>query len=192
MSRVGKQPIPVPDKVTVQVQGGAVKVKGPLGELQRSLPAMVTVEQKDKVVLVSTDKSVAADASAQHGMARARIANMLTGVSQGFRKNLDIVGLGFKAQVAGNLLDLTIGFSHPVKFALPKGITLEIDKKMTKVTVIGIDKDLVGETAARIRALKPPEPYKGTGIRYEGERIIKKAGKTAAGAGAGGGGGAKK
>jgi large subunit ribosomal protein L6 len=192
MSRVGKQPIAVPEKVTINVDKSTVKVKGPLGELQRTFPDFVGIAQKDKQVLVTADRAAAPDAGAQHGMTRARIANMLEGVATGFRKNLDIVGLGFKAQVAGTTLELTIGFSHPVKFSIPKGITLEVDKKLTKLTVIGIDKDLVGETAARIRALKPPEPYKGTGIRYEGERIIKKAGKTAAGAGAGAGGGAKK
>jgi len=186
MSRIGRQPIAIPEKVTVKVDQATIKVKGPLGELERTFPDFIKVQQNDKDLLILADQAAAVDAGAQHGMARSRIANMLTGVFQGFRKNLDIVGLGFKAVAAGDQLELTIGFSHSVKFTIPKGISLEIDKKATKVTVIGIDKDLVGETAARIRALKPPEPYKGTGIRYEGERIVKKAGKTAAGAGAGG------
>lgn len=186
MSRIGKQPIPIPEKVQVAVDRSTVKVKGPLGELQRELPSLVTVEQKDKTLVLKADLAAAPDAGAIHGMARARVANMVHGVSQGFRKNLDIVGLGFKASLAGEKLTLMLGYSHPVEFVVPKGIQIEIDKKMTKITVIGIDKDLVGETAARIRGLRLPEPYKGTGIRYEGERIIKKAGKTAAGAGAGG------
>lgn len=189
MSRVGKQPIPIPDKVEVQIHGSSVKVKGPLGELELSVPELVKVEQKDKTLVLTSDSSGGPEASALYGMARARLANLVEGVHKGFQKNLEIHGLGFKAAVAGDKLTLSLGLSHPVEFTIPKGVKIEVDKKATKLTVNGIDKDLVGQTASRIRGLREPEPYKATGIRYEGERIHRKAGKTAAGAG---GGGAKK
>lgn len=195
MSRIGRQPIPVPDKVQVTIDkaNSKVKVKGPLGELERVLPGTVTVEQKDKELQLTAKTEGIKGGSALYGMARARLANMVDGVVTGFSKNLDIVGLGFKAVPAGEKITFTIGYSHPVDFIVPKGIKVEVDKKQTKLTVSGIDKDLVGQTAARIRGLRVPEPYKGTGIRYENERIHRKAGKTAAGAGGGGAaGGGKK
>ena len=185
MSRVGRKPIPIPEKVSVQVQGQQVKVKGPNGELQFTVPEPVRVEQKDKNIVL-TAEGKAPNTSALYGMSRARIANLVDGVTGGFKKDLEIVGLGYKAALQGQKLVLNLGFSHPVEFALPQGVKIEIDKKATKVTVSGIDKDLVGQTAARIRSIKTPEPYKGTGIRYAGERVHRKAGKTAAGAGGGG------
>jgi large subunit ribosomal protein L6 len=187
MSRIGKWPIPIPEKVHVAVHGQKIKVQGPLGELERELPPSVSVATKDQTLVISIQPSGRKD-RALYGMVRARVANMVTGVHRGFQKNLEILGLGFKANLIGDKLALNIGFSHPVEFSIPKGVRLDIDKKMTKMTIQGIDKDLVGQVAAQIRALKLPEPYKGTGIRYEGERIHRKAGKTAAGVGAGAGG----
>ncbi len=189
MSRVGKKPIPIPDKVTVKTENGAVWVKGPLGELSLVLSPDVKCQQKDKELQLSLLRP---GASAIFGTTRARVANLVTGVSEGFKKILQISGVGYKAQVQGQKIMFTLGFSHPVEFQVPKGIKAETDKKLTTLTIGGADKDLVGETAALIRALKKPEPYKGTGIKYAGERIHRKAGKTAAGAGAGAGAGAKK
>ncbi|MFC1678897.1 50S ribosomal protein L6 [Elusimicrobiota bacterium] len=191
MSRVGKQPIKIPSGVSVRISGSSVAVKGPLGELQMTLPPGFRAEQKDDMVLVSADPGVTdrQGGSAMYGMARARLANLVGGVHSGFKKELEIHGLGQRAKsVSPQKLDLSLGFSHPVVFEAPKGIKLEVDKKSTRVVVSGIDKDLVGQTAARLRSLRPPEPYKGAGIRYAGERIVRKAGKAAAGAG----GGAKK
>ena len=186
MSRVGNKPVEIPAGVSISVQSEVVRVKGPKAELTFSLPHNITVEQKDKVLVVVAGKGGGDHTRALHGMVRARIANMVGGVTKDFSKNLELHGLGFRAEVIGDTLKMTLGLSHPVEFALPKGIKCEVDKKQTKVSVLGSDKDLVGQTAAQIRQLKKPEPYKGFGIRYEGERIHRKAGKTAAGAGAGG------
>jgi len=179
MSRIGKQPITIPEKVDVKIDGTTLRVKGPQGELTWIIPPAVTVEQKDKkinVLLSGNDR-------ASFGMARARIANLVNGVVSGFTKDLEIHGLGFKAALQGQKLVLNLGYSHPVEYALPAGVKAIIDKKATKITISGIDKDAVGETAAQIRSLRKPEPYKGKGIRYAGERVHRKAGKTAAGAG---------
>ena len=186
MSRVGNKPVEIPAGVSISVQSEVVRVKGPKAELTFSLPHNITVEQKDKVLVVVAGKGGGDQTRALHGMVRARIANMVGGVTKDFSKSLELHGLGFRAEVIGDKLKMTLGLSHPVEFALPKGIKCEVDKKQTKVSVLGSDKDLVGQTAAQIRQLKKPEPYKGFGIRYEGERIHRKAGKTAAGAGAGG------
>lgn len=191
MSRIGKKPIPIPEKVEIVIDGPTVRVKGPLGELAQALPGEIKVERKGSQLELTTS-STARDGMAMYGTARARLANLITGVHLGFKKDLEIQGVGFKASIKGQELGLTLGFSHPVVFDVPVGIKIEVDKKATKVTVAGADKELVGETAARIRQLKPPEPYKGTGIRYVGERVRRKAGKTAAGAGGGGAAGAKK
>lgn len=187
MSRIGRQKVVVPDKVELRLDNGTVRVKGPLGELSWELPRGISAEQKDKTVRL-TSSLPPREGAASYGMARARLANLIEGVSAGFQKSVEIQGVGYKAALQGDALTLTLGFTHPVHFAAPKGIKLEVDKKATKITVLGADKDLVGETAARLRALKPPEPYKGTGVRYTGERIHRKAGKTAAGAGGGAGG----
>ncbi|MFA6316243.1 MAG: 50S ribosomal protein L6, partial [Elusimicrobiota bacterium] len=185
--------------VQVAVAGGSVKVKGPLGELALALPSMVKVEVKDGRVVLTADLKVQRDASALYGMARARINNMVHGVSQGFTKTLQIVGMGYRVEEAtgdehkGHSLKLSLGFSHPVLFSVPKGLKVVVDPKKTLITLSGRDKDQVGQTAAELRGLKPPEPYKGTGIRYQNEYVRKKAGKAAAGAaGAAGGAGAKK
>jgi large subunit ribosomal protein L6 len=187
-------PVVIPQGVQVAITEGVVAVKGPKGQLQQRLHQLVRAEVKDGKVLLTADLNAARDASAIYGMSRARVNNMVLGVSSGFFKTLDIVGLGFRAEVAGQTMTLSLGKSHPVVFTAPAGITLAVDPKKTQITVTGPDKDLVGETAAKIRGLRKPEPYKGTGIRYQGEHIRKKAGKTAAGAGVGvaGAAGAKK
>jgi len=192
MSRIGKQPIPIPEKVEVALSGSDVRVKGPLGELSWRLPSAVKAEKKDNQVLLSADISDMR-VRALYGTARARLANMVRGVAQGFQETVEIVGLGFKAEPEGQKLLLSLGFSHKVTFDVPKDIKIEVDKKQTTLILKGFDKELVGATVARLKSLKPTEPYKGTGIRRKGDRIIKKAGKTAAGAMAGAGaGGAKK
>lgn len=193
MSRIGKQPVTIPAGVQVQVKDSKVSIKGPLGELALSVPAPVKVEQKPGQLVLTLEASDNPNAGALWGMARARLANMVDGVREGYKKELEIHGLGYKATLEGETLTFNIGRTHPVRFAIPKGIKVEIDKKQTKLSVSGVDKDLVGQTAAQIRELRPPEPYKATGIRYSGERIIRKAGKAAAGAaGAAGAGAAPK
>ena len=192
MSRIGKMPVVIPASVQVTIADGLVTVKGPKGQLVERLHRLVTAEVKDGQVLLSADLGGAREASAIYGMTRARVNNMVQGAATGFAKVLDIVGLGFRAEVAGQKLTMALGKSHPVIFQAPVGITLGVDPKKTQITVSGPNKDQVGEIAAKIRELRRPEPYKGTGIRYQGERVRKKAGKTAAGAGAGAAGGAKK
>ena len=188
MSRIGKQPVVIPSGVTVKIDGARVTAKGPKGELAESLHPYVKAEVKDGKVLLTADEGAAKDARAIWGMSRARLNNLVNGVATGYSKNLEIHGLGFRAEVAGQKLTMTLGKSHPVSYEAPKGITLTVDAKKTLVTVTGVSKDLVGAVAADIRELRKPEPYKGTGIRYQGEYVRKKAGKTAAGAGAGAGG----
>lgn len=188
MSRIGKQPVVIPQGVTLKLDGNVVTAKGPKGELKEPLHPYVKAEVKDGKVLLTADVTVARDAGAIWGMSRARLNNLVLGVATGYSKVLEIHGLGFRAEVAGQKLTLALGKSHPVTFEAPKGITLTVDPKKTMVTVSGVSKDMVGETAAKIRELRKPEPYKGTGIRYQGEYVRKKAGKTAAGAGAGAGG----
>jgi large subunit ribosomal protein L6 len=188
MSRIGKQPIIIPSGVQVKLDGAVVSAKGPKGELKEPLHPYVKAEIKDGKVLLTADTEASREASAIWGMTRARLNNLVTGVATGYSKNLEIHGLGFRAEVAGQKLTLALGKSHPVSFEAPKGITLTVDAKKTLVTVSGASKDQVGEIAAKIRELRKPEPYKGTGIRYQGEYVRKKAGKTAAGAGAGAGG----
>lgn len=182
MSRIGRQPVAIPSGVQVQIKDSRVSVKGPLGELAFSIPSPVKVEQKSGQLLLTLEASDNPNAGALYGMARARLANMVEGVQKGFNKELEIHGLGYKATLEGEILSLNIGRSHPVKFVVPKGVKIDVDKKQTKISVAGVDKDLVGQTSAQIRELRPPEPYKATGIRYAGERIIRKAGKAAAGA----------
>ena len=184
MSRIGKMPVPIPSGVNVSVAGGVITAKGPKGELKETLDPIVKAEIKDGKVLLTADLMARRDASAIYGMTRARVNNLVLGAANGFSKVLDIVGLGFRAEVAGQKLTMALGRSHPVIYEAPKGVVLTVDAKKTQVTVSGASKDLVGATAAEIRSLREPEPYKGTGIRYQGEHVRKKAGKTAAGAGA--------
>ena len=185
MSRIGRMPVVIPSGVQVTVVNGVVTAKGPKGELKQVLHAVVKAEVKDGQVLLTADLGASKDASAIYGMSRARVNNIVQGAAVGYAKTLEIVGLGFRAEVGGQKLTMALGKSHPVTFEAPKGVTLAVDAKKTQIIVSGADKDLVGETAAKIRGLRKPEPYKGTGIRYAGEHIRRKAGKTAAAAGAG-------
>lgn len=177
MSRVGQAPIPVPSTVTVSVVNQTITVNGPKGELQRTVPEGVTVEHADGELRVSRE-SEAREVRALHGLVRSLLANMVQGVTEGFEKRLEIHGVGYRATKQGNDLEFAVGFSHPVKKAAPKGIEFEVPTP-TRITVRGIDKELVGQTAAEIRAIKKPEPYKAKGIRYEGEHIRRKGGKAA-------------
>jgi len=175
MSRIGKRPIPVPQKVTVTIEGQKVSVKGPKGELFRVLPSSVEVVQDGDSLLVRrrNESRVARQA---HGLSRTLVSNMVEGVSNGFQKRLEIQGVGYRAQLQGTTLTLNVGYSNPVQIAPPPGITLAVENN-TNVIVSGIDKEVVGNTAARIRDVRPPEPYKGKGIRYSGELVRRKAGK---------------
>ncbi|NEQ23959.1 MAG: 50S ribosomal protein L6 [Microcoleus sp. SIO2G3] len=176
MSRIGKRPIPVPAKVTVTINEQHVAVKGPKGELARTLPAEVEVLQEGDTVQVNrrNDSRVARQ---RHGLSRTLVANMVEGVSQGFIRRLEIQGVGYRAQVQGRNLTLNIGYSNPVQIEPPDGIQFAVENN-TNVIVSGIDKEIVGNTAARIRAVRPPEPYKGKGIRYAGEAVRRKVGKS--------------
>jgi large subunit ribosomal protein L6 len=177
MSRIGRKPIPVPDAVTVEVAPGRVAVKGPKGELTQALSPEMTVEQADGVVTVArpTDRG---EHRALHGLTRSLIANMVEGVTEGFEKRLEIQGVGYRAQLKGKNLELALGYSHPVSVEAPEGIEFEVPQP-TEVVVRGIDKQLVGQVAADIRKRRPPEPYKGKGIRYRGEYVARKVGKRA-------------
>ncbi|MBW4621555.1 MAG: 50S ribosomal protein L6 [Cyanosarcina radialis HA8281-LM2] len=175
MSRIGKRPIEIPSKVAVTINGQNVAVKGPKGELSRSLPAEVLVEQEGEKIVV-TRRNESRPARQRHGLSRTLVANMVEGVSQGFQRRLEIIGVGYRAQVQGRNLVLTVGYSHPVQIEPPDGVQFAVETN-TNVIVSGIDKELVGNTAARIRAVRPPEPYKGKGIRYAGEVVRRKAGK---------------
>ncbi|AFY40572.1 LSU ribosomal protein L6P [[Leptolyngbya] sp. PCC 7376] len=176
MSRIGKQPVPIPDKVTVAVNGLSVSVKGPKGSLERTLPEKVTIAQEDNTVVISPVDSSRA-ARERHGLCRTLVANMVEGVSNGYSKSLEIIGVGYRAQVKGNTLILNVGYSKPVEMVMPEGITAAMGEKNTQVIISGIDKEVVGNTAAKVRAVRPPEPYKGKGIRYQGEYVRRKAGK---------------
>lgn len=177
MSRIGKKHIDLPQAVKVAVSAeGAVKVEGPKGKLEWTLPKQITARVEESKILVeraNEQRSV----RALHGLSRALVANMVTGVSNGFVKDLEIEGVGFKAAVQGKVLNLSLGFSHPILFPIPEGIKITVTDN-TKLKVEGIDKHLVGQVAADIRAYYPPEPYKGKGVRYAGEHIVRKEGKT--------------
>lgn len=189
MSRIGRSPIALPAGVTVAIQAEAIELTGPKGTLRQQLPPRIKIRQEESM-LHAEPLSQRGDSSALHGLARALVANAVHGVTQGFSKALEIQGVGYRAQVSGSTLTLQLGFSHAVEFSIPAGIKVEAEKP-TLLTVSGVDRQLVGETAARIRRLRPPEPYNGTGVRYVGEHVTRKAGKAAAGA-ATGAGGAKK
>lgn len=178
MSRVGKSPVPVASGVTVTVKGSLVTAKGSLGELSLTLPETISAEVDGGVVKVSSGEDTRRSSSL-HGLARNLIANMILGVSKGYTKVLLIEGVGFKATLQGKALSLSLGFASPVVFAVPAGITVK-DEAGTKLTITGMDKQLVGDTAARIRSYFPAEPYKGKGIRFEGEHVKRKVGKTVA------------
>lgn len=180
MSRIGKKTIAIPEKVTVKVAGDELMVQGPLGTLKRTIPTGITVSVEGKEVKVNrADDSMAN--RALHGMYRTLTANMVEGVTAGFKRELDIVGVGYRAEVKGKELHLTLGFSHPIVIPFPEGVTMKVDQ-LTHVTVSGANRELVGETAAKLRKLRKPEPYKGKGIRYTNEYVRRKVGKAAAGA----------
>lgn len=178
MSRIGRKPIPVPAGVKVQLQPAAVSVQGPKGNLQVDLPRGITVRQQDNVLLAERQNDSQA---AFHGLARSLVANAVRGVSQGFSKDLDIIGVGFRAELKGKAtLVLTLGFSHPIEYPVPPGVEIGVDNRQTHLTVRGADRQRVGQVAAELRSLRPPDPYKNKGVRYTGERLKKKVGKTGA------------
>ena len=178
MSRIGQQPITIPSGVDVKIDGARVAVKGPKGELEHTLVGGVSISRADDVLTVERVDDTRENRSL-HGLQRSLVANMVTGVSEGFAKELEIVGVGYRAQAQGpEKIEISVGFSHPVYVQAPPGVTFEVPQP-TRITVRGFDKQLVGQVAADIRKLRKPEPYKGKGIRYAGERIQRKAGKSA-------------
>ena len=178
MSRIGQQPIPIPSGVEVTVDGGHVVVTGPKGTLEHDVPATIAITRTEDTLVV-TRPDDEREHRALHGLTRSLVANMVTGVSEGFRRELEIVGVGYRAQAQGaSKLELQLGFSHAVHFDAPEGVTFEVPTP-TRVDVVGFDKQQVGQVAADIRKLRKPEPYKGKGIRYLDERVLRKAGKSA-------------
>ena len=176
MSRVGKKPITIPREVAVSLTEGAVTVKGPKGTLDRTVPLQLSIQiEGNQITLRPQDQSQ--KGRALFGLYRTLIANMVKGVAEGFERVLEIQGVGYRAEMQGNQLMLSLGYSHPVPFLLPEGVTGQVDK-LTRISLKGIDKDLLGLTAARIRRFRPPEPYKGKGIKYQEEKIRRKVGKT--------------
>ena len=177
MSRIGRQPIAVPAGVTVSIEPALVRVNGPKGELSERVPRDMKIEQNDDQIVVTrpTDRG---EHRALHGLTRTLVANMVTGVTTGFEKRLEIQGVGYRAQLRGRDLELALGYSHPVSIKAPDGIEFEVPQP-TRVIVKGIDKQLVGQVAADVRKRRPPEPYKGKGIRYKGEQVLRKVGKRA-------------
>ena len=179
MSRIGKLPIQIPDKVKVEAQPGLVKVEGPKGKVAQKLDREIKVTVDKGQVRVERPND-SRRSRQLHGLSRTLVANMVLGVTQGFQRSLDIAGVGYKAELKGKEVHLVVGFSHPVRFPLPEGITAEYDAKANRITVKGADKHLVGLTAAQIRKVRPPEPYKGKGIKYVEETVRRKQGKTGA------------
>ncbi len=178
MSRIGRKPISLPAGVEVKIEDNVITVKGPKGVLSQSIPEDISIELKENELLC-TRPSDAKRHRAMHGLTRALVANMVTGVTTGFEKKLEMVGVGYRAQMQGSKLVLNIGYSHPIEIDPPQGVEFEVPA-VTRITVKGIDKQLVGNTAADIRALRKPEPYKGKGVRYENEVVRRKAGKSGA------------
>ena len=185
MSRIGRKILPVPKGVTLVQKPGLVSVKGPKGELTKAVPTGITIKaEADKITVLRADDE--RQNRSKHGLMRAHLANMVKGVTEGWTRELEINGVGYRAEVAGDTINMALGYSHPVVFKLPKGVTAKVDKN--KVTLSSADRDLVGQTAAKVRELRPPEPYKGKGVKYAEEVIKKKVGKAGAtGGGAGGG-----
>jgi large subunit ribosomal protein L6 len=177
MSRIGKQLIEIPQGVNVELNNDMVKAKGPKGELSYFLPAGIKVAADGGKILVQRASDTKVD-RALHGLARSLISNMVNGVAQGYKRVIEISGIGYRAQVKGNKIVFTIGYSHPVEFELPNGVSAAVDEKQTTITLSGIDKQLLGQVASHIKEIRSPDAYKGKGIRYSGERIKLKAGKT--------------
>jgi large subunit ribosomal protein L6 len=178
MSRIGKKPIPLPKGVTVKIEGNTVAVQGPKGKLDTALPAGIKMQQQDgNLVAIRENDSQAA----LHGLARALVNNAVEGVTKGWARDLEIVGIGYRAELKGKgTVVFSLGYSHPIEYPLPSGIEVAVDPKQTKLTVTGIDRQKVGQVAAEMRSLRPPDPYKNKGVRYSDERLKKKAGKTGA------------
>ncbi|BAZ45039.1 50S ribosomal protein L6 [Chondrocystis sp. NIES-4102] len=177
MSRIGKLPISIPDKVSAQISGQHITVKGPKGTLEREIPQPIEVKQEGNTLIVTpTDNSRLG--RQRHGLCRTLVANMVDGVSQGFQKKLLIQGVGYRAQSQGKKLTLNVGYSQPVDMEMPDGIDVVVENRNTEIIISGINKEIVGNVAAKIRAVRPPEPYKGKGIRYFDEQVRRKAGKT--------------
>lgn len=178
MSRIGKKPIAVPKGVTFNVEGNVVTVKGPKGTVQNHLPGGVKLGQQDGHIVVTRDEE---SKRAIHGLVRALVNNAVEGVTKGWSKQLEIVGIGYRAEMKGKtIVVFTLGYSHPIEYPLPSGIEVTIDAKQTALTITGIDRQKVGQVAAEMRALRPPDPYKNKGVRYAGEKLKKKVGKTGA------------
>jgi large subunit ribosomal protein L6 len=178
MSRIGKKPIPIPKGVTVKLAPDAVEVQGPKGKLRQPIPKDITFAQ-DNGALVATPAREDKELKKFYGLARSLVANAVTGVTEGFKKELDIVGIGYRAELKGKQVHFALGYSHPVIFDIPAGIDIAVDKQ-THITVTGVDRQLVGQVAANIRRLRKPDPYKQKGVRYTGEQLKKKVGKTGA------------
>ena len=177
MSRIGKNPIPIPSGVTIKVDGQYSVVKGPKGEHTQHIPEGLSYEEKDGLLTITRPDDTKT-MRARHGLVRALIANQVTGVTEGFKKDLEIIGVGYRAAVKGKVLDLQLQFSHPVEYPIPEDITISCPDA-NHIIVAGVDKQRVGQIASEIRAYRKPEPYKGKGIRYEGEHVVRKAGKAA-------------
>ncbi len=185
MSRIGNMPVTIPSGVTVSLQPGTVKIKGPKGEISRTIPAPITVRQENSLIRLDRPGDSRSEKSL-HGLSRALIANMVEGVTKGFERKLEIYGVGYRAAVQGHILQLELGLSHVVRFPIPAGITVEVEKQgsvggmpMTPLTIRGVDNILVGDVAAKLRSLRPPEPYQGKGVRYASEHVRRKVGKKA-------------
>jgi large subunit ribosomal protein L6 len=178
MSRIGKKPIAIPKGVTIKLEGNVVLIQGPKGKLDTPLPKGIKIEQKDGTLLAVRENDSQA---AVHGLARALVNNAVEGVTRGWTRELEIVGIGYRAEMKGKgMVVFTLGYSHPIEYPLPTGVEATIDPKQTKLTLTGIDRQKVGQVAAEMRALRPPDPYKNKGVRYTGERLKKKVGKTGA------------
>jgi large subunit ribosomal protein L6 len=178
MSRIGKKPIAIPKGVTIKIEGNTVAVQGPKGKLDTPIPAGIQMQQQDGQLLAVREND---SQSALHGLARALVNNAVEGVTKGWTKDLEIVGIGYRAEMKGKgTVVFTLGYSHPIEYPLPSGIEVAVDPKQTKLSVTGIDRQKVGQVAAEMRSLRPPDPYKNKGVRYAGERLKKKVGKTGA------------
>ena len=176
MSRIGKKPIDIPGGVNIKLEGNTINVKGPKGELHWDYPGAMKIALDQGKLFVKREGDSKVERSL-HGLTRSLVANMVTGVSQGYQRVLEITGVGYRAQVQGTKVVLTLGYSHPVEFQLPQGVSAAVDQKQTTITLVGIDKQVLGQVAANIRALRSPDIYKGKGVRYSGERLKLKAGK---------------
>jgi len=178
MSRIGKKPIPVPQGVKIEIVGNLVKIQGPKGKLEQALPPGISMEQKDGQLVAIRPSD---DEAALHGLARALVNNAVEGVTKGWTRELEIVGIGYRAELKGKgTVVFSLGYSHPIEYPLPSGIDVTVDPKQTKLSVTGIDRQKVGQVAAEMRGLRPPDPYKNKGVRYAGEKLKKKVGKTGA------------